>query len=532
MENERKIIILVDDVKANLDQGRSILKPYYQVYPASSGAKLFSYLEKNVIPDLILLDIEMPEMNGYEVITKLKEDPRYKEIPVIFLTARSDDNSEIHGLSLGASDYMFKPFSAPLLLKRIENQILFAHHANLLKESNEKLGDALARAEEATNAKSNFLANMSHEIRTPMNAIIGMSKIAEKSDDIEKIRDCLTNIENSSTHLLRLINDILDLSKIEAGKLELEYAPINLERIFSLTSALIVEKVREGDIDFVVDFKSGMRKHYISDELRLSQVIANLLSNAAKFTPEGGKIELTAEETHIDENHSVISISVSDTGIGMNDEQIKRLFTAFEQAQSDTARIFGGTGLGLAISKNIVEMMDGNISVKSEINKGTTFTFKVRLEHAQADDIEHLLEEEQSGKESSTPDFSDYYLLLAEDVDINRTILISLLEDTKINIDIAENGFDAVQLFKDNPDRYNIIVMDVQMPVMDGYEATRTIRAFDFERAKTIPIIAITANVFKEDIERCLESGMNGHLAKPIDIDNIIEMIKRFGDKK
>jgi len=523
---ERKIIILVDDIKSNLDQGRSILKPFYEVYPASSASKLFTYLEK-FIPDLILLDIKMPEMDGYEVIKKLKTDPRFEPIPVIFLTAKSDESSEYIGLSLGAADYVSKPFSAALLLKRIENQLMFAHRANLLRETNANLETALKMAKDATNAKSKFLAYMSHEIRTPMNAIIGMSKIAMRTDEVSKLKYCLSNIENSTVHLLGLINDILDFSKIEAGKLTLDHAPINIEKMLMRTSGFIIEKAKEKNIDFSIVLGTGMRMNYMGDELRLSQVVTNLLANAVKFTPDNGKIELTTDEIHKENGYSILRFSVKDTGIGMTEEQKERLFTAFEQAESGTARKFGGTGLGLSISKNIVEMMGGKISVESEINKGSEFIFEVRLERPEQSDAENKHEAEPE-RETGTPDFSGFTLLLAEDVDINRIILISLLEDTKISIDTAENGLVAVEMFKRNPEKYGMIMMDVQMPDMDGYEATKIIRSLDIESAKAVPIIALTANVFKEDIEKCIKSGMNGHLSKPIDDECVINTIKRF----
>jgi len=526
VNNERKIIILVDDVKSNLDQGRSILKPFYEVYPASSASKLFAYLEK-IIPDLILLDIEMPEMNGYEVIAKLKAEPRFAFIPVIFLTAKNDESSEYKGFSLGAADYMSKPFSAPLLLKRIENQLLFTHRANLLRETNASLEAALKKAKDATNAKSNFLANMSHEIRTPMNAIFGMTQIATRTDEVDKLKYCLSNIKNSSTHLLGLINDILDLSKIEAGKLKLDHVPLNIEKMLLRVSNFIIEKIKEKNINFNIALGTDMEMHYMGDELRLSQIITNLLSNAVKFTPKEGKITLAVDEIQKENGFSVLRFSVKDTGIGMIKDQIERLFTAFEQAESDTARKFGGTGLGLAISKNIVEMMDGKISIESELGKGSEFTFEIKLERSERQDVVENIDIRPES-ETDIPDFSGFTILLAEDVDINREILLTLLEDTKITIDVAVNGAITIEKFKQNPKRYNMIMMDLQMPDMDGYEATKTIRSLDIESAKTIPIIAMTASVFKEDIEKCINVGMNAHLSKPIEIENVINTIKRF----
>ena len=654
MSDIRNKIILVDDIKANLDQGRNILKAFYEVYPASSAAKLFSYLEK-VIPDLILLDIEMPEMNGYEAIKVLKADERYADIPVIFLTAKSDEISEREGFDLGAADYVAKPFSAPRLFKRIENQLLIARQKMDLKA-------ALAAAENASFAKGSFLANMSHEIRTPINAIIGMAGIAAGSDDIEKLKYCLANIEASSAHLLGIVNDILDISKIEAGKFELDATPLNVEKMLIKVCRFVIDKIERKSIAFNITLDPNMNMHYEGDELRLSQVVTNLLSNAVKFTPVDGKIELTVNEIERGGDYCVLRFSVKDTGIGMTGEQVSRLFTAFEQAESSTARKFGGTGLGLVISKNIVEKMDGRIWVESEIGKGSDFIFEVRLRRrekqddaivyrnikpadikllfaspdaeikghfkaiinsfgmtadeavniaqavdfattakqteeypydvvfiddslanekgvdfvrnlrAQTDNVVVMTsflnwnkcEQELKGvgvnkfmtkplfpssilnlineaigntvktlnitseQTAEMPDFSDVTLLLAEDVEINREIFTSLLQETKLNIDIAENGRIAVEKFKSDPDRYDMIIMDVQMPEMDGYEATKAIRALGVRNADSIPIIAMTANVFSEDIKRCLDCGMSDHLSKPIEVDAVIRKINFY----
>jgi len=664
MKSIRPKIILVDDNMTHLDTGKNILKDLYTVFPAPSAVKLFEILE-NVIPDLILLDIEMPEMSGYEVIRKLKANERFAEIPVIFLTAKIDVSSESEGFDLGAADYVVKPFSPPLLLKRIENQLLIVNRTKELKEALQEAKRASQAAEDASLAKGSFLANMSHEIRTPMNAIIGMVKIAEKTDEVDKLKYCLSNIENSSTHLLGLINDILDMSKIEAGKLELENTPLNIEKMLVKVCNLIIEKTEQKNIKFNIVLCAGMRMHYIGDELRLSQVITNLLSNAVKFTPENGKIELTVDEIETEKDYSVLRFSVKDTGIGMTKEQMDRLFTAFEQATSSTTRQYGGTGLGLTISKRIVEKMDGRIWAESESGKGSEFIFEVKLlrpeqqggpiiygnirpsdvkllivdpdkkvreyfksitasfgilDSYEAENVEqavdsalrarnmenpydiifvdHTLADENgidfirnSGvrldknnvvvmtsflnwnkiEESvhgigvkrfipkplfpsaildsinevisgavknldiqsenimeEAPDFSNITLLLAEDVEINREIFIALLEDTNINIEHAENGLAAVNKFKDDPDKYDLIIMDVQMPELDGYGATRAIRAIGTERAKTIPIVAMTANVFKEDMDKCLDAGMNDHLAKPIQVNAVVEKIKYY----
>jgi len=384
-------------------------------------------------------------------------------------------------------------------------------------------------AEKANQAKSDFLSRMSHEMRTPMNAIIGMTKIAEKTDDVSRLKYCLSTINTSSVHLLGIINDVLDMSKIEAGKFELEKVPINIKKILMKVSDIIIDNVEKKKQKLNVNLAKGMEVNYIGDDLKLSQVITNLLANAVKFTPENGEITLTVEKTGGKKNFNTLRFSVTDTGIGMSDEQISRLFNAFEQADGSISRKFGGTGLGLAISKNIVEKMGGRIWVESEQDVGSRFIFEVDLERAPlrkeaAPDSPEIMTEAVV----ETPDFSGVRILLAEDMEINREIFITLLEDTHIAIDIAENGMIAVSKFSENPEKYDLIIMDVQMPEMDGYQATRTIRAMDTLKAKNIPIIAMTANVFKEDIELCLEAGMNDHLAKPIDEKSVLEKITRY----
>ena len=415
---------------------------------------------------------------------------------------------------------LFKSTEAELIKK---DQLLIAATEEALKNSR---------------AKSDFLSRMSHEIRTPMNAIIGMTKIADNTNDIGKLRYCLATIGVSSAQLLGLINDILDMSKIEAGKFELDFAPFNIEKSLMKVCNLIIDSAERKGQKFDVILGKNMKVHYLGDELRLSQVITNLLSNAVKFTPENGTITLTAEEKQRKEDGSVLRFTVADTGIGMTQEQIGRLFTSFEQADESITRKFGGTGLGLSISKSIIDKMNGTIWVDSEINKGTTFTFDIELKWAAQQsggvivngitpsDLKLLIVE---GKETEdVPDFSDVTLLLAEDVDINREIFITLLENTNVKIDIAENGLIAVQKFTANPEQYNMIIMDVQMPEMDGYEATKTIRALDLPKAKSIPIIAMTANAFKEDVDKCIACGMNDHLAKPVDIKVVIGKILSY----
>jgi signal transduction histidine kinase/CheY-like chemotaxis protein len=515
---------------------------------------------------------------------------------------------------------------------------------------------ALTQAEQASQAKSIFLANMSHEIRTPMNAIIGMTTIARESRDMERKEYCLDKIEDASHHLLGVINDILDMSKIEANKFELSFTDFNFEGMLQKAVNVINFRMDERKLNFSVHIDRNIPPLY-GDEQRLAQVVTNLLSNAVKFTPEGGCIRLDTALEGEDEGLCTVRVSVADSGIGITPEQRQRLFSSFEQADASTSRKFGGTGLGLAISKRIVLMMGGDITVESEPGKGSVFSFWIKVKRGRpmeksllapgvgwknlrvlavddddgarnfftewSEGMDLFLQTAPSGEaalaciekdgpydvcfvdwqmpgmdgielsrrikerngasvvvlvsaailaaveteakaagvdaflakplfpsaitdclnqclgqetlaadagegQERPPGFEGAWMLLAEDVEINREILISLLEPHGLFIDCAENGAQALALFTENPEKYSLIFMDIQMPEMDGYEAARRIRASGAVNAKTIPIIAMTANVFREDIEKCLAAGMNAHVGKPLNMDEVMRTLRTY----
>jgi len=397
----------------------------------------------------------------------------------------------------------------------------------------ERLTSAKDLAEQSSRYKSNFLATMSHEIRTPMNAIIGMTAIGKLSADIGKKDEAFDKVESASKHLLGIINDVLDMSKIEADKFELSNVSFEFEKMMQKVVDVINFRVDERRQKLYVNTGRDIPNVLIGDDQRLAQVITNLLSNAVKFTPEEGVIHLDSRLISEEDGLCRLQISVKDTGIGITEAQKERLFQKFEQAETGTARQFGGTGLGLAISKSMVERMGGDIWVESEPGKGSEFIFTVLLERpsAETDGISSgiVVETEADRTEAfeHIDDFTGHTILLADDVEINREIVLELLGPSNLSIECAENGIQALELFTREPEKFDMVFMDIQMPEMDGLESTRRIRAVGHPKAKTIPIIAMTANVFREDIEKCYEAGMNGHIGKPIDIDEVIRHLRK-----
>jgi len=395
-----------------------------------------------------------------------------------------------------------------------------------------RLEVAMDTAKAANLSKSVFLSNMSHEMRTPMNAIIGMTTIGRRAQDIEGKNYALDKVEGASSHLLGIINDVLDMAKIEANKLELSPVVFSFKGMLDNVTMLISFRMDEKRQTLFVNLDHDIPHFVVGDDQRLAQVVTNLLSNAVKFTPEGGEIHLNAVLLEQTDDNYVLRVEVKDNGIGISPEQQVKLFEVFEQAESGTSRKYGGTGLGLPITKRIVELMGGKIWVESELDKGSMFIFTVKVQRSeQSDEHAHGLNDESNACtdfEANTGEFFGKRLLLAEDVEINREILISLLGDTGIEINCAENGKEALEMIEAAPDKYNVVLMDVQMPKMDGFEATRCIRALHALQGVRLPIIAMTANVFKDDIDECLAAGMDDHLGKPIDIGRVIEKLRKY----
>ncbi|MBQ7918802.1 MAG: response regulator [Lachnospiraceae bacterium] len=383
-------------------------------------------------------------------------------------------------------------------------------------EHNQLLQQALEEANNANEAKSAFLFNMSHDIRTPMNAIIGFNEIArENIQDIQRVEDCLEKMDVASKHLLRLINDVLDMARIENGKIDLELAPCSISKLVGETRAMFMPEMDKKHITFSTQMHNVKYDFLQADILRTRQIIFNILSNAMKYTKDGGKVWFTVEESEMGiDGYVTLTIVVKDTGIGMSEAFQKNVFGMFERERSTTQSGVQGTGLGLAITKKLVDVMAGKIIVESKEGEGTTFTVSIPFQVAEA-----FVEEE---KKDACDCFEGKKLLVVEDNEMNQEIAKVILEGHGFVVEVSGDGENAVERVKNaKPGDIDLILMDIQMPLMDGYQATRVIRSLPDKEKANIPIVAMTANAFQKDKRDAFDAGMNGHISKPISIEQI-----------
>ncbi len=415
-------------------------------------------------------------------------------------------------------------------------QVKDDEYTEMLLKANASLRDAYALAKQANHAKTDFLSRMSHDIRTPMNAIIGMTAIAEMNlDNSEKVADCLGKIENAGRYLLSLINEVLDMSKIESGKLVLAEENISMPDLVDNIAEIVRPSVKEKHHELLIDISSIKHPYVIGDSTRIQQAFVNILSNAVKYTPPGGHLQMTVTEKPFHQKKiGCYEFVFRDDGIGMSQEFLQKLYDPFERSTDVRVSKEQGTGLGMAITKNIVELMDGTIQAESELGKGTVFTVTIFLKLRETQEKPAQKPESETGAEKSLSelsksDFSGFRALLAEDNELNREIACEILQMTGLKVDAAVNGKEAVEKFSAcDLNSYQIILMDIQMPVMNGYEAAAAIRALPREDAAKIPIVAMTANTFAEDVQAAKNAGMNEHIAKPLDFGKLTETLNRW----
>ncbi len=395
---------------------------------------------------------------------------------------------------------------------------------------NARLRTTAEMAREASQAKTRFLSTMSHDIRTPMNGIIGMTNLARNHiGDDDYIRNCLDKISLASDHLLTLINDILDISKVESGNMALNPAPFSIEQSIEKLIDIVQTQVADKKINLTVD-KNLPQKYLIADELRMNQIYINILNNAIKYTPQGGRIHVSIQEELLPDDRVRLLYRVEDSGIGMSEQFQQNMYQMFTREVDSKIDKTQGTGLGLAIVKQMVDMMKGTITCESEPNKGTTFMVTVELEQAAPEDYNRLNSISENSEDNN---FEQIRVLAAEDNELNWEIINELLKEMHVFCDRAENGKECVEMIEKSAEgTYDLILMDVQMPLMDGKEATRRIRQSNREYVKSIMIVAMTADAFAEDVQACIEAGMNGHLSKPLDIRKICEVLRQAKQKK
>ena len=521
--NPTSRILIVDDVQMNLDLMKEILSEKgYQIATAINGKSAIAKARAHKF-DLILLDVVLPDIDGFEVCAHLKSISQTQDIPIIFLTAKREKDNIIKGFQLGAVDYIPKPFSKEELLARVNLHLT-------LRKTQDELIRSKEWAEEAAKAKAIFLANISHEIRTPMNGIVGMIDILKHTDLTQEQLEYLEIIGISGENLLMIINDVLDFSKIEAGQITFEKIRFNLASEIDEVIKILRYKAVQKNIDLSFYIKQDVPEIMVGDPLRLKQVLINLCNNSLKFTSEG-YVKINVSLIDINESIVKLNFEVQDTGIGISSENQSKLFKSFAQADASTTRKFGGTGLGLAISKNLVQLMNGSIGITSEEGKGAIFHFDCEF-GTSAQSLKVIENQESKGTKEHVKKLK---ILLAEDNVINQKVAILNLQKLGHEVITVNDGFQAVEKFISiQPDA---VFMDIQMPEMDGVEATGKIREWEKANhvANYVPIIAMTANTMKSDIELFMAAGMNEYLSKPfssVDLIKVIELIYRHNEQR
>lgn len=468
--------------------------------------------------DMVMTDINMPEMDGLTLLSRLRE--LKKHFKAVVVSAYSDLQNIRTAMNRGAFDFLTKPIDfsdlEATINKTVEEYAVIKQglkaRAELLEAQTEK-----ERAQQSEKFKQQFLSNMSHEIRTPLNAVIGMTNLLLNQNPKEEQMRYLSSMKQASHSLLGIINDILDLAKIEAGKIDLEKIDFSLKETLDSVCSTLQIKADEKNIGLSCYIDPAVPEFIKGDPIRLTQILTNLVSNAIKFTEKGGvtiEVKDNNETVGVEPELIKLSFKVIDTGIGIAPENINRIFESFTQASDDTTRKYGGTGLGLTITRQLIDLHMGTVNIQSDVGKGTTF--EVIIPYLKGNFVDSALSRIMA--DDNLQPSKPLHILLVEDQPFNQMVAVDTLQSLfkEITVEVACNGREAVEMVKAAPELFDVILMDVQMPEMDGYEATEHIRKLQDEKGKT-SIMAMTANVIKEEIDKCFSSGMNDFIAKPFE---------------
>ncbi|RZA00159.1 MAG: response regulator [Sphingobacteriaceae bacterium] len=513
-------ILIVDDREENIIALEALLsRSDIKLYSTTSPNEALKIAwESNIT--IALVDVQMPEMDGFELVTMLKSNPRTKEILVIFVTAISKDSKyAIKGFSAGAVDYLYKPLDPYITSAKVDAFIQLARSQDEIKLKNEELIKLKEAAEQGKKVKEAFLANMSHELRTPINGILGIAGLLRKTEMNEQQLGMLNLLEVSSQSLLGVVNDVLDISKIEAGKFNIVRTAHNLHDIITSVFGLLKFKADEKNIEFILEISPNVPSYIMVDSLRLNQVLMNLLSNAIKFT-ERGYVKLSVKQLQINDEKVKLEFCIEDSGIGIADAHMSKIFNSFEQAGDDTTLKYGGTGLGLAIVKKLIDLKGGELNVSSEIDKGSEFRFTNWFIRA-----EKPLEKSAAGANDKLPPFTGVSILVAEDNMVNQFMITKILQGWNVVVDLVDDGRKAIDKLRQH--NYDMILMDIHMPEMNGYEATKIIRHEFDEPKRSVPIISLSAATMQHEQQDALAAGMNEILTKPFQPHQLHKIISK-----